>query len=95
MSGERKVIRVVSPKLGDAGWKTMRSALGSWARTTARRPPRRALAAGVSHRMAHRQQMAMTRRLRPSGNCDLDGRDPAIEPPTRGPAGRPSGTAIV
>ena len=34
MSGERKVIRVVSPKLGDAGWKTMRSALGSWARTT-------------------------------------------------------------
>jgi hypothetical protein len=33
MSGERKVMRVLSPKLGDAGWKTVRFALSSWART--------------------------------------------------------------
>jgi len=33
MSSERKVMRVLSPKLGDAGWKTVRFALSSWART--------------------------------------------------------------
>jgi hypothetical protein len=33
MSGERKVMRVFSLRLGDAGWKTVRSALNSWART--------------------------------------------------------------
>lgn len=33
MSKERKVIRVFSPKLGVAGWKTVRFALSSWART--------------------------------------------------------------
>ncbi|GAA3850396.1 hypothetical protein I6I57_14035 [Brevibacterium casei] len=33
MNEERKVIRVLGPKLGDAGWKTVRSALDSWGRT--------------------------------------------------------------
>lgn len=33
MSKERKVIRVFSPKMGDEGWKTVRFALRSTART--------------------------------------------------------------
>ncbi len=33
MSKEGKVIRVFSPKLGDAGWETVRFALSSWGRT--------------------------------------------------------------
>lgn len=33
MSKERKVIQVLPSKMGNAGWKTVRYALGSWART--------------------------------------------------------------
>lgn len=33
MSKEKEVTRMIRPKLGEAGWKTVRSALDSWPRT--------------------------------------------------------------
>lgn len=33
MRNEKEVVRMIKPRLGDAGWKTVRSALDSWPRT--------------------------------------------------------------